>query len=94
MIQLHGPLFTRSFTSLVLDKILINLIILNTDIKASIVQCGFLSEHINVQCGCRQGDPVAPYIFLLCAEILSLHVKQNTDIKGKVIFDKWYEKGV
>ena len=59
--------------------------ILNTDIKASIVQSGFLSEQISIQRGCRQGDPVAPYIFLLCAEILSLLVKQNTDIKGIVI---------
>ena len=39
--------------------------ILNTDIKASIVQSGFLSEQISIQRGCRQGDPVAPYIFLL-----------------------------
>ena len=59
--------------------------IMNTDIKASVVQSGFLSEQINIQRGCRQGDPVAPYIFLLCAEILSLLVKQNTDIKGIVI---------
>ena len=59
--------------------------IMNTDIKASVVQSGFLSEQISIQRGCRQGDPVAPYIFLLCAEILSLLVKQNTDIKGIVI---------
>ena len=32
--------------------------------------------------GCRQGDPLSPYIFLLCAEILSLMLKENKDIKG------------
>ena len=43
---------------------------------------GFLSEQFNVQQGCRQCDPVAFYLFILCAEILALLIKQNKDIKG------------
>ena len=42
----------------------------------------FLSEFFQVERGCRQGDPLSPYIFLLCAEILSLMLKENKDIKG------------
>ena len=62
--------------------------ILNTNFKASVLQCGFLSEQFNVERGCRQGDPVAPYLFLLCVEILAILIKQNNDIKGIVINDK------
>ena len=59
--------------------------ILNNNFKATILQSGFLSEQFNVQRGCRQGDPVAPYLFILCAEILALLIKQNKDIKGIVL---------
>ena len=50
------------------------------DISASVVQCGFLSE----------GDPLSPYIFLLCAEILIRVFKANKDIKGIKIADTEY----
>ena len=47
-----------------------------------VIQNGFLSESFPIKRGCRQGDPPSPYIFLLCAEILSLLIKQNDYIKG------------
>ena len=64
------------------DNIITWIKILNTDFKASILQSGFLSEQILISRGCRQGDPVAPYLFLFCAEILSILVKENKDITG------------
>lgn len=49
---------------------------------SAVCQCGFLSKFINVQRGCRQGDPLSCYIFILCAEVLSLKLKSVENIKG------------
>ena len=61
--------------------------ILNNDFKAAVLQCGFLSEQFNIQRGYRQGDPITPYLFIRCAEILAILIKQNHDIGGKKIHD-------
>lgn len=59
--------------------------ILKKNFKASILQRGFLSKQFKIQRGCRQGDQVAPYLFLICAEILAILIKQNFDIRGIIV---------
>ena len=54
----------------------------NTDIKAYILQSGFLSSAIKIRRGCRQGDPIASYLFLLCAQVLCYMIENNENIRG------------
>ena len=45
--------------------------------QVAVNQGGNLSSFFNTERGCKQGDPISPYIFILCAEILALKIKQN-----------------
>ena len=47
-----------------------------------------MSEFFYLQRGCRQGDPVSPYIFILCAEILGLMLRNEESVKGININNK------
>ena len=44
--------------------------------EACIIQNGHMSESFSLNRGCRQGDPVSPYIFILCAEILGKLIRK------------------
>ena len=39
-----------------------------SNINFNILQCGTLSEFFNIERGCRQGDPISAYLFILCAQ--------------------------
>ena len=56
--------------------------LLNNNIQASILQCGFLSKFFNINPGCRQGDPCSPFLFILAGQILSVLIQNNPNIKG------------
>ena len=46
------------------------------DISSCVLNTGWSTEFFKVSCGVRQGCPIAPYLFLLCAEILATCVFQ------------------
>lgn len=52
------------------------------DIKATVVVNGQMSKRFNIKRGCRQGDPISPYIFIMCVEILANMIRQNKKIQG------------
>ena len=63
----------------------------NKNMESTIIQCGILSDFFTLQRGCKQGDPLACYEFIICGEILSILIKNNTLIKGIIIGDFEYK---
>ena len=50
-----------------------------------------MTEYFILQRGCRQEDPISPYIFILCAKVLSHMIRKDNLIKGILIQNKEYK---
>ena len=59
--------------------------------ESCILQNGFMSDFFYLKRGCRQGGPISPYIFILCAEIFGKMMRNNKDIKGIHINNKEFK---
>ena len=55
--------------------------ILLHDFKAVINHCGNISRSFNIGRGCRQGDPIASYLFILCIEILAHKLRNDENVR-------------
>ena len=52
--------------------------------SSTVTNNGWFSERFSVERGCRQGDPLSPYLFILAVEPLALSIKHCNKIKGIV----------
>ena len=58
------------------------------NIKSTVIVNNQPTPWFPIERGCRQGDPISPYIFLVCSEILAHMIRQNDEIKGFSILRK------
>ena len=59
-----------------IDKLFLN------DISSCVLNTGWSTEFFKVSRGAWQGYPIAPYLFLLCVEILAISIRRSDEIKG------------
>jgi hypothetical protein len=55
---------------------------LNSSSTSTVINNGNVSKFFILERGCRQRDPLAPYIFNLTVELPAISIKENVNITG------------
>lgn len=59
--------------------------------SSSVIINGHISKSFSINRGCRQGDSLSPYLFVLCVEVVAIMIRKNESIKGFQIDDSVYK---